>query len=107
VSAQERAAEVLTGWAIGSGYYGTQVGADDALAMARHLADAGLLADEAHDRAVAARAWDEGYMRGQYPWTNGGWHPPLRDPIPYGHGPALSGWNANPYRADRVEAGDA
>lgn len=48
-------------------------------------------------REARAEAWDEGYLRGQYPWTKVG---PFVDPIPSGVGPARSGLNANPYKED-------
>ena len=43
---------------------------------------------------IAAQAWDEGYMRGQYPFTVEG----QEDPIPPARFPPSWGGNANPYR---------
>ena len=47
-------------------------------------------------RAREAAAWDEGYMRGRYPFTHDG----QDDPIPPATSPPTSGSNANPYRQE-------
>lgn len=44
--AVEAARDVIAGWPIGSGYYGTTVGVGEAWEIARELADAGLLATD-------------------------------------------------------------
>ncbi len=57
------------------------------------IAEALLTRDLAIKEQIA-KAWDEGYMRGQHPWTS----LDQADPIPSADSPPTSGKNANPYR---------
>ena len=100
MSAQERAAEVLRaeeqkilGYEDFERHRDSCVGEINGMRRAlRLLADAGLLADEAHDREVAARA-----LREAAEWL----HAELPDPC------CRVALQRLDERADRVEAGDA
>jgi hypothetical protein len=52
----EKVRDVLAGWPIGNGYYGTKVGTDEALGMAREALDAIAETHAVVDKALIARA---------------------------------------------------
>lgn len=47
-------ADVIAHWPIGSGYYGTSIGADEANEIVQALAEAGLLRSDAEQAVIAA-----------------------------------------------------
>ena len=50
--------DIISGWPIGSGYYGTSIGVDDAMELTDAILSSDWLAK------VRADAWDEGWKKG-------------------------------------------